>query len=415
MSEGPSRGSDERFGAPERLDRVLYVTTPKAWLALVVLLALLAALAVWAVLGAVPTYVRADGVIVRGEGMVFDAAPSSAGRLVRLRRAVGETVAAGDVVAEIFDAETMERQRSAGRLVEERARILRDRESERRQENRIAEQNLARQRSRLEELEETGRALIAAAEERLEAHREMVEQGLESRISVENSEQNLDIARRNLFDVLRRQDDLEADDLRRRHELRSRVAAARTALTEAESRLEELDAELGTWEIRAPAAGRVTEVKEQVGASLAPGDPVLSIETGAEGLEVLLYVSPADGKSVEPGMRALVSPHNLRREEYGSMTGTVHSLSEFPATSAGLTYALQNTELVEALAVDGPLYTGRVVLERDPDTASGIAWSSPQGEGVAITSGTLASVEIEVRTRSPISLVAPYFRKRLGR
>ena len=76
-----------------------------------------------------------------------------------------------------------------------------------------------------------------------------------------------------------------------------------------------------TWRIRAPVSGRVTEVKAQAGAVLAPGQPVLGIETGGDGFDVLVFVSPEDGKRIRPGMAARVSPATHRHAEYGYLTG----------------------------------------------------------------------------------------------
>ena len=42
--------------APQHLDRALYVTTPKAWLTLVMLLIMAAAVALWAVVGEVASH-----------------------------------------------------------------------------------------------------------------------------------------------------------------------------------------------------------------------------------------------------------------------------------------------------------------------------------------------------------------------
>ena len=51
----------DRLSTPEQLDRTLYVTTPKRWIALVALLAMAAAIVVWAVKGEVSTFVEPTG------------------------------------------------------------------------------------------------------------------------------------------------------------------------------------------------------------------------------------------------------------------------------------------------------------------------------------------------------------------
>ena len=414
MTQSSHNEETERLGTPEHLDRALYVTTAKAWLALCVLVVMTAAVIAWAVFGEVATYVEAKGIFLSRAGMVFDAASSGGGKLARIVAAVGDEVAAGDLVAEISAAETTERYLSAVALAAERKRTLQERQAEAKAENALAAQNSAKQRERLEELERTGRALVAKSRERLQSDRELLAQGIVDRMTVDRSEQAFDLAQRNLFDALRRRDALEADDLGRRNALKASVTSAEADLLAAERRVAELAALIETWRIHAPVAGRVTEIKAQVGATLAPGQPVLSIETGGEGLDVLIYVPPVAGKRVEAGMPALVSPATARHEEFGYMIGTVESLSEFPASLNGMIAVLQNQDLARTFSHSGPPYPGRVALALDPSTTSGFAWTSPQAAGVVITPGTLATVEVVVSNQPPAALVVPWLKESLG-
>ena len=402
------------LAAPQHLDRALYVTTPKAWLALCMLLVMTAAVVVWAVVGEVASYVRGDGIVLRRGGAVFDAAASDSGKLVRIVPALGDTVTEGEVVAEIYDEATRERYTSTLALAGERMQTLRDRKSEAQRENALNEQNIVRQRANLEELERTGRALVENARKRLQSNQELFERGLVDRTVVEASEEAVDIARRNLFDVMRRRDELDADELSRRNEIRIRLDEAKQAHLEAERLVRELKAQIEAWRIRAPVSGRVSEIKAQVGAVLEAGESVLGIETGGESLDVLIYVSPANGRRVKTGMPVLVSPTTVRSMEFGSMTGTVESISEFPVSLAGMTAVLQNEDLARTFSISGPPYAGRVVLTPDATTTSGFAWTSPKGADMDITAGMLAEVEIEIDRQPPVALVMPLLKDKFG-
>ena len=225
----------------------------------------------------------------------------------------------------------------------------------------------------------------------------------------------MDVARRNLFEVMRRRDELEAGDLRRRTEWSLRLTSAEAALLEAERQVQELASVMETWRVRAPVSGRVTEIKAQVGAVLAPGEAVLGIETGGDGFDVLVFVSPEDGKRIAPEMSARVSPATHRHVEYGYLTGRVETISEFPASLPSMIALLQNRNLAETFSSSGPPYVGRIALIPNPATASGFAWTSPKGNGVEISAGTLATIEIEVRRQTPASLVVPLIRETLER
>ena len=415
MNSKPSRkGTRGRFQTPEHLDRALYVTTPKAWLALLVLTVIVGAAVAWSIMGRVSTYVQAEGIVLSRGGMIVGVASLAGGALSRILPSIGDTVAEGELLAEVFDAETMARYVSAKSLAEERTQILKDREVEAEQEIALAAENIARQRARLDELERTGRELLNKIRERLRRDEDLLAKGLTQRSTVERSEEALDLARRHLFDVLLRRDGMESAHLRRVNDLKARVAEAKAEQVAARHRVNELATVIETWHIKAPASGRVTEIKVQPGATLEPGDPVLDIEAGRESLDVLFYVSPADGKRIEAGMPALVSPATVKREEYGSMTGMVESLSEFPASLAGMVAMLKNRELAMSFSRNGPPYTGRVALTLDPSTVSGFAWTSPQTRDVHITPGTLATIEVEVMRRPPAALVVPWIAEKLG-
>lgn len=403
------------LAGPENLDRALQVTTAKGWIALVTLLAMIAAVVVWSLLAEVATYVRGDGILLSRGGAVFDAAAPVGGTLMKTVFALGDRVAEGEVVAEIHDEEASERYASALALREERFETLRERRAEVARENALIEENLEKQKGNLAELERTGRDLLENAEARLRGSQELFEQGLIARTILEQGEGEVDVARRNLFDVMRRRDELDATDLRRRTEQNLRISGAEAALLDAERRVQEIETAMETWRIRAPVSGRVTEVKAQVGAVLGTGQPVLGIETGGDGFDVLVFVSPEDGKRIQPEMPARVSPATHRHVEYGYLTGAVETISEFPASLPSMIALLQNRNLAETFSGAGPPYVGRIALTADPATTSGFAWTSPKGAEVDISAGTLAAIEIEVRRQTPISLVVPLIRETLER
>lgn len=406
--------SPQDLVAPEHLDRALYVTTPKGWLALFTLMTLMGTVVAWAVLGELATYVQGDGFVMSRRGAVLDAASPEGGKLARIVVSLGERVSAGDVVAEVDDPETVERYANALALVEERRRTLRDRETEAREENALIDRNLARQGTNLDVLERTGRDLVETASARLRGNLALFEDGLVARTEIENNEEAVDLARRNLFDVMRRRDEVAAESLRRRNDLRIRVDDANARLLEARRQVSELETLIETWRIRAPVSGRVTGIQAQVGTVLQPGDSVLGIQTGDEGLDVLMYVSTTDGKRVEPGMPVRVSPSTVPHVEYGYMTGVVESISEFPASVDSMAAVLQNQELADTFSNGGTPYSGRVALDPDPNTASGFVWTTARGTEVEITAGTVARVEIEVERQPPITLVVPLIREALG-
>jgi HlyD family secretion protein len=63
----------ERLSSPDRLDRLIAITTPQGWLALLSLCLLIVCVAVWSFFGTVPTRIAGDGILVTLGGSVYDA------------------------------------------------------------------------------------------------------------------------------------------------------------------------------------------------------------------------------------------------------------------------------------------------------------------------------------------------------
>ena len=84
-----------------------------------------------------------------------------------------------------------------------------------------------------------------------------------------------------------------------------------------------------------PIEGRVLEIKISAGSVLAVGTPVIAIESEGGKLEALVYIPAERGKNVKPGMQVRVEPSTVKREEFGTMIGTVDDGLRFPDHAAG--------------------------------------------------------------------------------
>ena len=405
----------DRLSTPERLDRMVVVTSPRTWIALLTLAMLSAVIVVWSIEGEVATYVKSSGILLGSGGTVVDAVASGTGSLVRIAPAVGDPVEKGAVVAEVLDQEAVERYRSARALIDERIRAVEVFEDTTAGEEAVVAKHVARQRERLNHLERTGRNALEEARVRLENHRKLFDERVITRPALERSQEAVHRAERQLFDTLRAFEELEWRELERRNRYKVRLTELESQVQTAQRRASELRTLLGSQNIVAPVTGWVTEIKAAIGAVLRAGESVLSVKSGSETIGGLIYISPADGKRVKRGMDVIVSPSTVRREEHGAIKARVDSVSAFPVSPRGMLAVLQNRNLVESFSKAGAPYSGRVVLQADPSTASGFAWTSPKGAGVTLSSGTLIEAEIKVASQTPISLVVPLLKEMLGR
>jgi HlyD family secretion protein len=219
------------------------------------------------------------------------------------------------------------------------------------------------------------------------------------------------LARSARSDLLRL--DAEESDLTGRRDLA--VLAAGQAVNDARRKLDELKIQLEqSTKILSPMDGVITEIKATPGTVVAPGKPVLSIETAGRGLELLLYVPPEVGKKVAPGMDVRIEPTTVKKEEYGTLLGKVVAVSDFPMTAEGMASVLQNPQLVTRFMEQGPPYAVRVELVSSPDSASGYRWSGGPGPSVKLSSGTTVRAAITTDRRAPISLLLPLLKGQTG-
>ena len=95
--------------------------------------------------------------------------------------------------------------------------------------------------------------------------------------------------------------------------------------------------------------------------------------------KAIVYVPADRGKDIQPGMEVRIEPSSAKREEFGTMIGTVASISEFPVTPEGMAAVLHNDTLAKRFSGKGAPYAVVVRLQRDANAASGYRWSSGKG------------------------------------
>lgn len=418
MAEGPERifraSALQRAASPDELDHLVAITRPADWiLAAVVTVALVAAL-IWGIYGRIPSRVSGQGILV-GSGRVVDAVSGADGRLASLGVAVGDHVERGQVIAQISQTEIEQKYVNAAETYKERQREHDDMATK-------VEAELSVKASNFDKLEAAFNKVIEATGQRVlsldvdvKNLEQLMAKGLTTRKTLEDRRLELTEAQQRRTDsqneILKlhaQKTDLETQ---RSRELQQAEFAANNARRE----MMALSGTLGrNSQVLSPIAGRVLEIKTSTGSVLGIGTPVVLIEDEGARLEAVVYVPAEQGKSVKPGYQVRVAPSTVKREEFGTMIGTVSSVSEFPVTPQGMTAVLHNDQLVKVFSHDGAPYAVAVTLEQDASTTSGYRWAVGRGPQVHLTSGTLAQAEITTRNRRPLDLVVPLLRKLTG-
>jgi len=160
--------------------------------------------------------------------------------------------------------------------------------------------------------------------------------------------------------------------------------------------------------------GYVQEVLAYQGDIVQTNQAVITLSEGTEkGLKAVLYFSTVDGKGVEYGMEAQITPTFLQAEDYGSIKGLVMTTSPYPVSQQEIDQTLLNPSLSNVVinSSGGSPYKVEVSLLTSSATYSGYKWTTSKGPPLKIKQGTLISGSINTRTEKPINLVVEIFRR----
>jgi len=405
----------QRAASPEQLDHLVRITRPFDWMLILAICIALVAAITWGVVGRVPTRAEGQGILISGGGRVVEASSAAAGRLATISVMVGDRVTQGQPIAEIVQTDIQQRHAAAVEVFREKERQHTDLIEKTKRELASKAQNFGK-------LEAAFNQVIKATTQRIEyltndvkTLEDLMAKGLTTRRTLEER-------RRDLTDAQQRKEDTFNEilkirttqtDLETQRERESQTSEF--ALNDARRQMESA-ASLLTQNTRiiSPVDGRVLEIKVSAGAVLAVGAPVVAIESEGNKLEALIYIPAERGKNVKLGMPVRIEPSTVKREEFGTMVGTVVSISDFPMTPQGMAAVLHNDTLVTRFSKEGAAYAATVSLEQDPETVSGYRWAVGQGPPIRLSSGTLTRAEITTRRQRPLDLVVPLLKKFTG-
>ncbi len=129
-----------------------------------------------------------------------------------------------------------------------------------------------------------------------------------------------------------------------------------------------------------------------------------SVTTSVD-LEALVFVSQQEGKKIRAGMAALIIPETLSAYKYGYIEGTVISISHYPASKDAIYAYLGNINLVDEFFAGGVPFMVKIKLGKNPQSASGLRWTTRDGAPFRIESGTRVFTRIINKKLSPLSIL----------
>lgn len=404
----------EKLSTPEKLDQLIKVTSPKAWITLSVVFAALATGIGWAVLGRVSTKLNVTGVVLGGE--VHEVVSTSQGQLMKLQVKIGDKVEKGAVIATVQQPELLQQIENAKATLSERTYELTKLVSYGSKGTQLEGQLMSQNRVSIQGEIEAEKKKLSFLSSQLESEINLLEKGLIVKAQVANTKQQID-ASKNTIERLKVQ---MADVSSRQHDagysMQQRIAAQKQQISEAERNLQFLTERYDTQSnIKSAYNGEVVEVLTDAGVMVGPGTPLFKLKNQNDGqlasLKGILYIPSQDGKKIKRDMEAFVVPSTVQPQEYGFIKGKVTYVSDFPITQQGMMMSVKNDQLAKGLLAMGPLFEVHVAFEKDTESYSGFKWTSAKGPDIAIKEGTSCMGQITIKQENPITIVVPAFKK----
>lgn len=396
----------DKLSSPERLDVLMQVTSPKGWLALATMAALLAGVIGWSIVGSIPTRLDGQGMLIRG-GALREIRATSSGSLESLNLQQGAEVKVDDLIGRVRRLDVGVNNDAAAA----NARRLRAEAQALRAEHSATQAGLNAQIQSTEEEIARTRSQLVKAEEELALRRDQLARGLATRIQVSSAEQQVEQIRSRI-------PSLEGQIRQNRAQINSldqqvRAAEIRAAAAEAEARTGVIQGEL-VAQIKSDVAGKVIELRARQGDAVQAGQTLAVVEPIGAALQTIIYFDSRTARQIRPGMEAQISPTEIRREEFGYIKGKVLEVGAAPVSLENMGVKLANKALAQELfGKITPIEVSAQIAE-STSTTSGFEWSTSGGPPFQISGNSRINVAVVVERRKPYTYVLPMVKSALG-
>lgn len=403
----------EKLSTPEKLDQMIKVTGPKAWIALGTIAIALVTAITWSFFGDVKTKLNVVGVLLGGE--VHEVVSTAQGQLLDLKVNIGDEVVAGDIIAVIEQPQLEQQIEEAKALLEERKFEMEQLQSFGSQDARLQGEFIGQQRSSLQLQVMTQKKMLSFLQNQLTTEQGLQEKGLITNSQLANTEQQIEGAANQIASLKAQLAQTSSQKLNLDFDSEQKMSLSEQRIAQAERNIEQLEERLDIQSnIRSQYSGQVVEVLTDAGVIVGQGVALFKLKNKddlAGDLRGILYIPSQDGKKIKVGMEALVAPSTVQPQDYGFMKATVTYVSDFPITQQGMQTTVKNGQLVQSLLGMGAPFEVHVKFEKDEDSFSGFQWTSANGPDVIINEGTSCMGKVTVRSEPPIAIVIPALKK----
>ena len=409
-----------QFSSTEQLDQRLVVVRGVAWLLLLLAAVFVGFALLWGFLGRVPRTIEGEGIIIPRDTRPVQVMSASAyGGVVEIIVPEFAEVEAGEPILRLHNDDLEMSLENARRqlsdlqgqdrtLTDSEDRILGQRKSARDEQVAMSRTIIAQTNELVKMLQDEVKDIELLVKDRLVPRSQLVStrstlySSMQQVIQQQTQESQANIEYQSLVNST------EQSRLDRMH-----------AIATAEDQVRSAETKIATSTVvHAPISGRVLEHSVDLGSAIQAGTPVTSIRPRSASkdvsIEVVAYVPFGIGKQIEAGMAVQVSLGFAKPSRYGYIKGTVDRIGEFVSGTTTEIH-LGSSELAESMAKSlGPMLEVVVAIQSDPETETGLAWTSGRGFPRPIDFPSLCGIRVITAQDRPIELVVPWLKDAVG-
>jgi HlyD family secretion protein len=412
----------ERLSSPERLDEMMRVTSPKAWVALWAAAFLILIAIVWSIFGKIPERVDGVGILLPGGTTRVLAAPLN-GVVLEVLVKPGEEFQPGTNVmrmgvgADATELELLQKRRTQLVTADEQATVAEA------QQLAAEEASVVASRQQVESERQANYVSLQTAQTKYQRGMALRGTGI--------SESELDTRRAELQQAVaayesagQKVKELDARSEQVRGTNRDKREARAKEIAQLDIDIEKQSRKVQSAEyVQATESGRVFEIPVRAGVNVDRNETLLRYELLNQDLKAILYVpsgpgakilDPKEHQSASRQQPINLSPSTVKKEEWGTIKAIVAEKAAQPATRSGMIADLGNEQLVdEYIKKQGVPFRVLADLEKSPtapETSTGYAWTSGDGPPhTRIGAGTPVTAVIITNYKRPIDYVVPIF------
>lgn len=404
----------DRLSSPDQLDTMVKITSSKGWISLLTLGLLIAAALAWGFLGSLPTKVTGMGLFIKSGG-VYEIVSPSPGRIKDIYFNVGDVVEKGRLIARIEQTDLLEKLNNARASLNEMKRKQSWTTSSSKQEVELSKESSAQKAKSLKKEIRNLEKQINWLKQKEANQKKLLDDGIITEQTLIDTQKSIDAINNQ---ISQNNTELTQAELQLFQVTTNKEAAKTDIAQQISAKMRDIAGLIKDLEdasnVMSPYSGKIIELSAERGVVVNTAAPLAKVELigkNTKSLEAIVFFPAIQGKKVQRGMKAQLSPTTTRQEEYGFMLGLVTSVSEFPVSNAAMMNVLHNEALVNALSAGGAPIEVRADLIPDPRTPSGYKWSSGMGPNLLMGSGTMCMGNIVVEQQKPINMVIPLFKK----